>query len=190
LKQTIKQDEATLKLAKLDPSRRMAWRRRSLWRRGLVFALAAGILALGLIFSSQAPIEAQGTEPGISDVTGEYEFLNPDNTLAILDEDGALKGYIDVFQGDEESDALMSYNIINGSHSKNHVEFRTQKIHEKYYRFSGTAEHGSGKAPGDPDYLQLTGELQTIVDNSVTGHEQVDRQTVTFKSKGRNQESP
>jgi hypothetical protein len=155
-----------------------------------IYKAATAVLALCVIGCAAARLRAQTAKADISDITGEYEFLNPDNTLAILDEDGELKGYVDVFQGENESDALLSYTITIGSRKDDQVEFRTQKIHEKYYRFSGTADRGPGKAPGDPGYLQLSGELQTITDNSVTGKEKVERESVIFKSKGRTQQSP
>ncbi len=151
--------------------------------------LAVMVISIGVIFCPAAKPQSQAAKPAVSDITGQYDFLTPENTLAILDEDGMLKGYIDVFQGDEESDALLSYQITIGSRKADQVAFRTQKIHEKYYRFSGTAQRGTGKAPGDSDYLQLTGELQTITENSVTEKQTIDRQKVVFKSKSRaNQE--
>jgi len=70
------------------------------------------------------------------------------------------------------------------------VDFRTRRIHEMYYRFSGTVQQGKGKKRGDPDYLELVGELQTIQSNSVTNQETVERRQVVFKSKGKNEQEP
>src|SRR6266567_3493605 len=50
----------------------------------------------------------------IDDITGKYHFLSADDTLAILEEEGKLKGYVDVYQGEEESDAILSYPITLG----------------------------------------------------------------------------
>src|SRR5947208_54902 len=87
----------------------------------------------------------------IADVTGKYHFLSADDTLAILEEEGKLKGYIDVYQGEEESDAVLSYPIMLGWRKKDHVEFKTGRIHQKYYRFTGAAERGGGHEQANLD---------------------------------------
>lgn len=135
-------------------------------------------------------LQAQSAAGQVSDITGDYEFLQPYDTLAILQEDQMVKGYIDVLQGQSESDAILSYPITIGERNGDHVEFRTRKIHEMYYRFSGNAQRGKGKKKDDPDYLELVGELQTITTNSVTNHETVERRQEVFKSKGKNAEGP
>lgn len=122
----------------------------------------------------------------IQDITGEYHFLSPEDTLAILDEAGMLKGYVDVYQGEQESDAVLSYTINAGEQKQDHVEFRTIRIHEKYYRFTGKVERGKGHKPGDPDYLRLVGDLQTITTRNGT-QENVQHQQVILKSIGKNE---
>lgn len=147
------------------------------------------ILALAIV-AARSSLRAR-SEPGqISDITGNYDFLQPYNTLAILQEDKMLKGYIDVLQGKSASDSVFSYQIANGQRQGDHVQFTTSRIHEKYYRFSGTVQRGKGKKKGDPDYLELVGELQTIEYNSVTNQQNVDRQQVVLKSKGKRQQEP
>ncbi|MGH9327328.1 MAG: hypothetical protein ACRD2B_11690 [Terriglobia bacterium] len=150
--------------------------------RASVLVALLFLLALPLLLPAQT-VEAPS-------MTGRYHFLGPEDTLAVLQEEAILKGYIDVFQGENESNALLSYPITIGSRKGNHVEFRTRKIHEKYYRFTGLVERGSGHKPGDPDYLQLAGELDTITSNSVTGEHKTERQQVIFKSMGRNEQEP
>jgi hypothetical protein len=135
-------------------------------------------------------LKAQSATSQISDITGDYEFLEPYNMLAILQEDQLLKGYIDVLQGQSESDAIISYPITIGERKGDHVEFRTRTIHAMYYRFSGTVQTGKGNKMNDPDYLELVGELQTVQNNSVTNQDTVDRKQVVFKSKGKNDIEP
>ena len=153
--------------------------------RKTVWAVAA-LTALAALCN----LNAQTAASPVSDITGDYEFLQPINTLAILQEDQMLKGYIDVLQGQSESDAILSYPITIGERKGDHVEFRTRKIHEMYYRFSGTVQRGKGKKKDSPDYLELVGELQTIKTNSVTNQETADKTQVVFKSKGKNAEGP
>ncbi|HXH49900.1 MAG TPA: hypothetical protein VNM47_11200, partial [Terriglobia bacterium] len=109
----------------------------------------------------------------------------PFNTLAILQEEEMLKGYIDVLQGQSESDAIISYPITIGERKGDHVEFRTRTIHAMYYRFSGSVQRGKGIKKDDPDYVELVGELQTVQHNSVTHEDKADRKQVVFKSKGK-----
>jgi len=142
--------------------------------------LAAALLAPG------PPVAARGAPAGnVPDITGEYHFLSPDDTLAILEEEGKLKGYIDVTQPSEESDAVLSYSIALGTRQGDHVDFKTRKIHEKYYRFSGTAERGDGRAPSDPDFLRLVGDLEIVT--TVAGQEHAERRHEIFKWKSKSE---
>jgi hypothetical protein len=121
----------------------------------------------------------------IEDITGRYEFLTADDTLALLDEEGRLKGYIDVFQGEEESDSVLSYPISIGSRKKQNVEFKTAKIHQKYFRFTGVVERGSGRQETTADFLRLVGDLEIVTTRGRDGEEVSQRMHVVFKSKGR-----
>jgi hypothetical protein len=150
------------------PLRRMAW------------LLAAALLAI-----SGPRLKAQRDEGPISDVTGKYHFISQDDTLGLLEEEGKLKGYVDVYQGEEESDEILSYEIVQGSRMKDRVEFRTNKIHRKYYRFSGTVERGTGHAEGDPDYLRLIGDLEIVTMKGDSSDEAVQRMRTILKSFGK-----
>ena len=70
---------------------------------------------------------------------------------------------------------MLSYDIISGSRKKDHVEFRTNTIHRKYYRFTGKAERGSGRGADDPDYLRLIGDVETVTVKGDNGQESVAR---------------
>jgi hypothetical protein len=129
---------------------------------------------------------AQGTE-NIDDITGKYHFLSADDTLGILDEEGMLKGYIEVLQGEEESDTVLTYDITLGSRKKDHVEFKTNTIHGHYYRFSGKVERGSGRGPDDPDYLRLVGDLEIVTVKGDSGQESVEKKHLILKSLGKSE---
>ena len=170
----------------------MALFHRRTWRQDRERALNLRLKAVWVVVALAAlaaagNLKAQSAASQISDITGDYEFLQPINTLAILQEDQMVKGYIDVLQGESESDAVLSYPISIGERKGDHLEFRTGTIHAMYYRFSGTVQEGKGKNKGDPDYIELVGELQTIRHNSVTNQDTVDRKQVDFKSKGKSQ---
>ena len=95
-----------------------------------------------------------------------------------------------MFQSEDESDALLSYPITSGSRQDDRVEFKTGKIHQEYYRFSGTAQRGQGKKDTDPDYLRLVGELEIVTVSGETGAESVERRQVVFQRMGKGEESP
>lgn len=120
-------------------------------------------------------------------MTGEYEFLKPENTLAILEEEGKLKGYIDVMQGEDESSDVLSYQITAGTRGGDHVEFKTAKIHEKYYHFKGSVARGEGRSPKDPDFLRLTGDLDIVTGDSLNGQEHSEQHHVTLRWKPRSE---
>ena len=126
----------------------------------------------------------------VDDVTGNYHFLSPQDKLAILDEEGKLSGYLDVFQSEDESDALLSYPITIGSRQNERVEFKTGKIHQKYYRFNGTAQRGQGKKEPDPDYLRLVGDLEIVTVSGETDAESVERRQIVFQRMGKDEETP
>ncbi|MGD0696848.1 MAG: hypothetical protein ABSB82_18690 [Terriglobia bacterium] len=118
----------------------------------------------------------------IEEINTEFHFVGPDDTLLIHEEEGRLKGQIDVFQGEEESDTVLTYLITIGTRKNDHVEIKTGTIHRRYYRFSGTVERGSGHKEKDADYLRLVGDLEIITVNGDTGQESVVKKHVIFKS--------
>ena len=138
--------------------------------RGYRLAKRLGWLAvLTVVLITGSVLKAQDETQPIDDMTAKYHFLSADDTLAILDEEGRLKGYIEVAQPEEESDDVLSYDIVEGSRKKTHVEFRTNRIHGRFYRFSGTVERGKGHEEKDPDYLHLIGDLEIVTVNGPVG---------------------
>jgi hypothetical protein len=125
----------------------------------------------------------QGT-PNLDDITGEYHFLSPGDTLGILEEEGKLKGYIEVTQGAEESDDVLSYEIA-GLRKSERVEFKTNTIHRKYYRFAGKVERGVGRQPDDPDYVHLVGDVEAVTIKGDSGQESVVKNHLVLKCFGK-----
>jgi hypothetical protein len=147
-------------------------------------------LALGLFLPFVAVMVVSGLalpreQEEIQDITGKYHFISADDRLALLEEEGRLHGYIDVYQSEEESDTVLSYTITSGSHQKDHVEFKTNKIHQKYFRFAGTVQRGNGHEEKDPDYLRLVGDLEIIATKGGSQEEVVQRMHLVLKSLGK-----
>lgn len=140
-----------------------------------------------LVSGLREELRAQKSAEPIDDITGKYHFLAADDTLAILEEEGVLHGYIDVYQGEDESDAILSYPITAGSRKNDRVQITTGKIHERFYRFEGKAVRGAGRTPNDPDYLRLTGDLEIVTLKGDSAAESVERRHVVFKSMGRSE---
>ena len=146
---------------------------------------ASGVVLSLLLIGAGGWLRAVERQAPIDDVSGNYHFLSPQDKLAILDEEGKLSGYLDVFQTADESDVLLSYPLRVGSRQGEHVEFRTGKIHQKYYRFAGVAQRGQGKKDTDPDHLRLVGTLEIVTVNGETGTESVERRQVMFQRMGK-----
>lgn len=146
------------------------------------------VFATILLVVPAATLAAKGPNQEIDDITGRYEFLGPHDTLAVLEDAGKLKGYIDVFQGEEESDDVLSYGITLGWRKGGRVEIKTATIHRKYYRFTGTVERGKGQKEDDPDYLRLVGEVETVTMKGDSGQEDTQKVQVVLKSLARSEE--
>ncbi len=144
------------------------------------------ILLLAALWSHVLAGQARSEE--IEDITGRYQFLGPHDVLAVLEDAGKLKGYIDVLQEEEESDDVLSYRITLGWRKDRRIEIKTSTIHRKYYRFKGVVERGKGREEDDPDYLRLVGELETITTLGDSGEESIQKAQVVLKSLGRNEE--
>jgi hypothetical protein len=161
-------------------------KRKQIWWSLAILLLFCTPVGVTLVVAPGGRCPAQGAE-NIDDITGKYHFLSPDDTLGILEEEGKLKGYIEVLQGEEESDAVLSYDIVSGSRKNDRVEFKTNTIHRKYYRFSGKVQRGAGHQPDDPDYLRLVGELETVTVKGESGQESVERRHLILKSFGKSE---
>jgi hypothetical protein len=147
-------------------------------------ALLLLVVAATLVVAHSSYAFPQGT-PNMDDITGDYHFLSPDDKLGILEEEGKLKGYIEVAQGAEESDDVLSYEIVAGLRKSDHVEFKTNVIHRKYYRFSGKVERGSGRQPDDPDYVHLVGDVEAVTVKGDSGQESVVKKHLVLKCLGK-----
>jgi hypothetical protein len=145
-------------------------------------------LAMGLLISaSPRHCLGQGTE-AVDDITANYHFLSADDTLGLLEEEGKLKGYIEIALGEAESDDVLTYDVVSGTRAKDRVEFKSNIIHRRYYRFSGKVERGTGRGPDDPDYLRLVGEVETVTVKGESGQESVERKHLVLKSLGKSQD--
>lgn len=145
-----------------------------------VFFCAAVILVTSIGLAK----ELQQAPEKIEEINKEFHFLGEDGVLLIHEEDGRLKGQVNLFAGEEESDTILTYQITIGERSGNHVVIKTVKVHEKYFRFSGTVERGAGAKEREPDYLRLVGELQIVQVNGMTGKETTQTKQVVLKSLG------
>ena len=137
------------------------------------------------ISASTLAVAGVASTGDVPDMSGEYEFLSNQSTLGILEEEGKLKGYIDVAQGEDESDAVLTFQIMQGTRQGDRVQFTTGKIHERYYRFSGSVERGKGRTDQDGDFLRLVGDLETVQIEAGTGQEHVETKHETFKWKAK-----
>jgi hypothetical protein len=145
------------------------------------------LATLAAILFAPHRLHAQNPAGVIDDITAKYHFLSTEDTLAILDQEGRLKGYIEVSQPADESEAFLTYTVVEGSRQKNHVEFRTNRIHGKFYRFTGTAERGAGHDEKEPDYLHLSGSLEIVTVDSETAKETPQIMRLTLKSMGKDE---
>jgi hypothetical protein len=151
--------------------------------RFLILGAACAMLALASARAGAAKA-AQNAPEKIDEINDEFHFLGPDDTVLIHEEDGKLMGQINVYAGEDESDAVLSYILTIGTRTNDHVEFKTSKVHEKYFRFSGSVQRGEGRKEQDPDYLRLMGDLEIVTVDGMTGKETTVKKQVILKSLG------
>ena len=63
---------------------------------------------------------AQQPENQIDEINTEFHFLDGDDILLLHEEERKLKGQIDAYQNEDESDAVLSYAITLGSRRDDH----------------------------------------------------------------------
>ncbi len=148
---------------------------------------SACIAILAAILLAPTALRSQEESQAVDDMSAKYHFLSADDTLEILDEEGMLKGDIEVSQPDEESDDVLTYDIVDGMREKSHVKFHTNIIHGKLYRFSGTVERGKGHEEKEPDYLRLIGDVDVVTVNPDTHKESIQTFRVNLKSFGKSE---
>ena len=139
-------------------------------------------LLAGLVTFSVATLSHGQRDRELEDITGRYSFLKPDDLLGILDEDGELRGFIEVFQEDEESDELFTYTIARGSREGDQVRFKTDTIHGTTYRFSGKVQVSRERKPNQRGYMLLVGILRVETRVPSTGGEKVEEKKVVLES--------
>ena len=150
------------------------------WPLGSCSALLV-ILLPAILYAWNGP-QAQQSKSEIDEINTEFHFLGPDDTLLVHEEEGNVKGQIDVYQNGDESDDVLSFDLRLGLRKNDRVEFKTAQIHRKYFRFSGAVQRGSGHAEKDADYLRLVGDLEIITVRGDSGEESVERKQVVLKS--------
>ena len=139
-------------------------------------------LLAGLVMVSAATFAHGQRNRELEDITGRYSFLKADDLLGILDEDGELRGFIEVFQEDEESAELFSYNISRGSREGDQVTFKTDTIHSTTYRFSGKVQVSRERKPNQRGYMLLVGILRVDTRVPATGEEKTEEKKVVLES--------
>jgi len=149
-----------------------------------LFRKATWFLIVFLVLLLARGAYPQQKEEQVDEINAEFHFLGPNDSLLIHEEGGRLNGQINLAQGENESDAILCYLITIGSRQKNRIEFKTSKVHEKYFRFTGTVERGAGHKGRDPDFLRLVGDVEMVTVNGDTGKETTEHRRVVLKSLG------
>lgn len=115
--------------------------------------------------------------------SGMYSFRQEGEFVQITVEDaGHVTGFISRY-GDSESDRGVFLNQFfkQGSLDGKKLTFTTQTVHDVWYEFKGTVEHGPAKTPGAEGYHILKG---TLTENRSDASKKISSKSaeVTFKS--------
>ena len=58
---------------------------------------------------------------------------------------------------------------------------------ERYYRFAGKVERGSGRQSDDADYVHLVGNVEIVTQNGDSGQESVAKKHLVLKCMGKSE---
>ncbi len=140
------------------------------------------LVLIGLVMIMDVIVVHGQQEREIEDITGRYSFLNPDDLLGILDEDGELRGFIEVLQEDDESDDVFSYTITRGVHKDNQINFKTDTIHGITYRFSGKVQISRERNSTQRGFILLVGTIRIEKNESLIGKGKTEERRVVLES--------
>ena len=143
---------------------------------------ACTVVLIGLVMILDVIVVHGQQKREIEDITGRYSFLEPDDLLGILDEDGELRGFIEVLQGKDESDDIFSYTITRGVREGNQINFKTDTIHGITYRFSGKVQIGKARNPTQRGFMLLVGTIQIEKNVSLAGKGKTEERRVVLES--------
>ena len=143
---------------------------------------ACAIVLIGLVMIFDAIVVHGQQKREIEDITGRYSFLKPDDLLGILDEDGELRGFIEILQEDDESDDIFSYTITRGVRKDNQINFKTDTIHGITYRFSGKVQISKKRNPTQRGFMLLVGTIQIEKNKFLDGKGITEERKVVLES--------
>lgn len=126
-------------------------------RTSLLAFVTFSLMATLLASQSSPPVSAKP----LDDYSGMYTFLEEGEFVQITVEDqGRLTGFVSRY-GDLPSDrgAFLDQFFKQGKLEGNSLAFTTETVHGTWYDFTGKAERGVGKNPGDESYYVLKGTL-------------------------------
>ncbi len=115
--------------------------------------------------SSAAAQTSPASKP--DDISGMYTFLQEGEFVQINIEDGSkVTGFVSRYgASDSDRGAFLDQIFSEGELKGNQIHFKTRAVHGITYEFSGTAEPGQGKKPGEEGYRVLHGKLTQFTED-------------------------
>lgn len=140
----------------------------------VVASLLLSCLLIAQDTASSAPSESY---------SGMYTFLQDGEFVQITVEDaGRVTGFVSRY-GDSDSDrgTFLDQFFKEGKLEGQKLSFTTKTVHEVWFAFRGTVDHGTGKTPNDEGYHVLRG---TLIESRTDADQKVDSKSreVVFKS--------
>ena len=127
---------------------------------------AFGVLLVAALCSGAAAQTSAATGKS-DDVSGMYSFLQEGEFVQINIEDGSkVTGFISRYGTSEsDKDEFLAQMFTEGSLTGNQIRFKTRAVHGITFEFSGNAELGQGKKPGEEGYRVLHGKLTQFTED-------------------------
>ncbi|HUN87755.1 MAG TPA: hypothetical protein VMU28_03130 [Terriglobales bacterium] len=128
--------------------------------RYAIFMLLLAALCSAVLAQTPAPATSD-------DISGMYTFLQEGEFVQINIEDGSkVTGFISRYGSlDSDKGAFLDQMFSEGELKGKQVRFKTRPVHGITYEFSGIAELGQGKKPGEEGYRVLNGKLTQVTED-------------------------
>ena len=124
---------------------------------------------LALLLAALCSGAAAQTSPAAAksdDISGMYSFQEGEFVQINIEDGSKVTGFISRYgTSDSDKGEFLDQMFSEGALTGNQIRFKTRAVHGITFEFSGNAELGQGKKPGEEGYRVLHGKLTQFTED-------------------------